>query len=230
LIDGGALNNLPTDVALRMGADVVIAVDLGMNVSQETPFDSVLGVMNRTLSVMMRVNSDTNAERADVLIAPDVSAFGFAAFDRSDELVDVGYESGAALAEPLAGYVVDEIAWRCHLAARAERRQIFQAVPQFIDIDRTIDPDGRAVVAVLDHHLGQELDPDHLADHLTRVVGWGRYDVAGYEQRSRGGSHGCRYRRPRQDLRPSVHAADSRPAGQPVWRGSDRVRRTVHLL
>jgi len=77
-----------------------------------------------------------------------------------------------------------------HNAARADRRQIFQAVPQFIDIDGTTDPDGRAVIAVLDHHLGQELDPDHLDNDLTRVAGWGRYDVAGYEQRSRGEATG----------------------------------------
>lgn len=186
LIDGGALNNLPTDVALQMGADVVIAVDLGMKVSHETSFDSVLGVMNRTLTVMTRVNSDRNAALADVLIAPDVSGFGFVEFDRSDELVAVGYEAAAVLEERLVRYVVDDTAWRRHLAARAERRKFFHSVPQFIEIEGTIDPDGRAVDAALEHHLGQELDPDHLDDDLTRVAGWGRYDVAGYEQRFRG--------------------------------------------
>ena len=185
LIDGGVLNNLPTDVVLQMGADVVIAVDLGMNVSQEAPFDSVLGVMNRTLTVMMRANSDRNAALADVLIAPDVSPFGFADFDRSDELVAVGYDATATLSDVLSGYAVDETAWRQHLAGRAERRQIFHAVPEFIDIEGTTDPDGSAVDAAVSHHVGIELDPDHLDDDLTRVAGWGRYNVVGYEQRFR---------------------------------------------
>lgn len=38
LVDGGMLNNLPTDVAKQMGADVIIAIDLQQNDSKERDF------------------------------------------------------------------------------------------------------------------------------------------------------------------------------------------------
>jgi len=180
LIDGGVLNNLPTDVAIDMGAEVVIAVDLGMRSSEVEPFDNVLGVLNRTLSVLMRTNTDRNAELADHLITPDVSEFGFVDFDHSEDLMRIGYEATSELADELAAYSLDEAAWSAYLRTREERRRVFDAVPEFVEVHGSVDTDTATVAAALDHHIGEPLDPDHLDYDLTNVVGWGRYDVVGY--------------------------------------------------
>jgi NTE family protein len=196
LVDGGVLNNLPTDIMRRMGADVVIAVDLGMLATQVEAFGDVLGVLNRTLSVMMRENTDRNAELADLLITPDVSSFGFADFARADEIRQVGYRAAEAMAAELLPLAIDEAAWNAYLDQRRARRRAFAVTPRFIEVEGVVEEDGvgevdeRAVAAVLDHHIGVALDADHLDGDLTDITGWGRYDVVGYQGLVRGGEEG----------------------------------------
>jgi NTE family protein len=180
LVDGGVLNNLPTDVMEQMGADVIVAVDLGMASAEQQPFDDVLGVLNRTLTVMMRENTDRNAQRADVLVAPDVSAYSFTDFDRGSDLAAVGYAAAADLAADLLSYRLDDAAWEAYVATRAERRLPFDETPEFLDVEGAVNADVPEITAALDHHIGIPLDPDHLDNELTDITGWGRYGVAGY--------------------------------------------------
>ncbi len=190
MIDGGVLNNLPTDVVLEMGADVIIAVDLGMLASEQAPFDSIVGVLNRTLSVMMRNSTDRNAALADTLITPDVSAFGFTDFDDAAELESIGYEAAEARAAELETLAIDEAAWDQFLADRESRRRRFQATPEFIDVEGAVSEDGAQVRAALRHHQHARLDPDALDVDLTNISGWGRYNVVGYGAGERDGQDG----------------------------------------
>ena len=45
LVDGGIVNNVPVDVARKMGADVVIAIDVGTPLGSVTPDSSVLELL-----------------------------------------------------------------------------------------------------------------------------------------------------------------------------------------
>ncbi|HSG00055.1 MAG TPA: patatin-like phospholipase family protein, partial [Vicinamibacterales bacterium] len=56
LVDGGVLNNIPTDVVRDMGADRVIAVNVGDLDDPEDIDYSILGLLGETLDVMMRSN------------------------------------------------------------------------------------------------------------------------------------------------------------------------------
>ena len=190
MVDGGVLNNLPTDVMKEMGAEIIIAVDLGMRASEEEPIDNVLGVLNRTLSVMMRHNTDRNAELADMLITPDVSGYGFTDFDDADELGRIGYDATAELAEQIDQYALDESEWDAYLQARVERRRFLEMTPEFLEVSGATEVDEPAVEATLEDHLGVPLDVDDLDFDLTNITGWGRYNVAGYEGRERADTEG----------------------------------------
>ena len=50
LVDGGAMNNVPADVARQMGADKVIAVNVGDLTDRETVSASLFGLAGATLS------------------------------------------------------------------------------------------------------------------------------------------------------------------------------------
>jgi len=214
MVDGGVLNNLPTDVMQEMGANIIIAVDLGMISSEDQPVDNVLGVLNRTLSVMMRHNTDRNAKLANMLITPDVSGYSFTDFALVDELEQIGYEATAELAEEIGSYSLDESEWNAFLQARADRRRELESTPQFIEVSGATELDEPAVEAGLDHYIGVELDPDSLDFDLTTITGWGRYNVVGYEGTELSGAdgleidmhektHGPPFLRPIFDLRGS---------------------------
>ena len=55
LVDGGALNNIPANVVKQMGADIVIAVNVGADVGDRTAEDedSLVTLLGRTIDTMM---------------------------------------------------------------------------------------------------------------------------------------------------------------------------------
>lgn len=68
LIDGGIAANVPVDVARQMGAEYVIASDVIPTKSVRTVPADPLGVLSRSLDLILKKLSAEEARRADVLI------------------------------------------------------------------------------------------------------------------------------------------------------------------
>lgn len=102
LIDGGLLNNLPVDVARKLGADYVIAIDLmdAKRAEQETrrPIHSYgLPAVLAWQYARPDLNKyRTNRLNADILIHPDVSGFSGSSFGDKDTetLINRGEKAG----------------------------------------------------------------------------------------------------------------------------------------
>ena len=124
LVDGGLLNNVPADVVRRMGADVVIAVDVsaGLNgVSGLLEADQrgasllqiplIIETLHRSLGIMETwIWSRRLAEaRPEVVIRPDVGegVTSFAGFHRATEIIAAG-EAAAEAALPRIRQAIQE--------------------------------------------------------------------------------------------------------------------------
>ena len=69
LVDGGTMNNVPADVVKAMGADRVVAVNVGdLSDRDERRAPRMLGVAGETLDAMMRASTRRAIESADVVI------------------------------------------------------------------------------------------------------------------------------------------------------------------
>ncbi|MBE3073068.1 MAG: patatin-like phospholipase family protein, partial [Acidobacteria bacterium] len=88
LADGGLLNNVPADVVRAMGADIVIAVDVGEIVAVRPGEESLFAVMGRTLDVLMDYNAARALRSADIVISPKLTDFGSMDWRRSGEIAD----------------------------------------------------------------------------------------------------------------------------------------------
>jgi len=83
LIDGGVLNNLPVDVARAMGADIVIAVDVGPSLSERKNVNTVFTVLEQSIAMLGRDRWKENVKKADILITPDLTGYGMGDFVNS---------------------------------------------------------------------------------------------------------------------------------------------------
>ncbi len=75
LVDGGMVRNLPYDVVKSMGADMVIAVDVGTPVGELSDDPNFLSVIMRTLDLATKVNvavSRAQFTDQDLLMIPDL--------------------------------------------------------------------------------------------------------------------------------------------------------------
>ena len=68
LIDGGTMDNVPADIVKAMGADRVIAINVGDLSDREGVSYTMLGVAGDTLDAMMRASTRRAIAAADVVI------------------------------------------------------------------------------------------------------------------------------------------------------------------
>ena len=92
LVDGGIARNLPVDVVKDMGADIVIAVDVGRPVDEVTVEDirSVLDVTRQTSHIYTKQTSQAVLPLADVLMRLRLEGFGTVDYDRTPEIIEEG--------------------------------------------------------------------------------------------------------------------------------------------
>lgn len=101
-VDGGLVANLPIEVALQEGADVVIASYLaGTTDEGKTEQAShALVVANRMIDILIRQNEKRNMallRPQDILVAPQLQDVGFADFNRAAEIVRRGQVAVSAV-------------------------------------------------------------------------------------------------------------------------------------
>jgi NTE family protein len=102
LVDGGLVRNLPVDVAREMGADVIIAVNLGTPLLRPDQIEGLHGVSMQTLGILTEQNVRQSLQQLrsqDVLIEPALGDFSAADFDNLIKAVPFG-EAAALQAAP----------------------------------------------------------------------------------------------------------------------------------
>lgn len=94
LVDGGVLNNVPADVARTMGADKVLAVDLGFSAAENCSFGNLLDVLLQTFDLMgQRITNLVTAHNADYVLNPGVGSANLWEFKRLPEFYQKGIEA-----------------------------------------------------------------------------------------------------------------------------------------
>ena len=97
LVDGGLSRNLPIDVARKMGADVVIAVNITTVLSKGKELTDVFSVSLQVLKLYGNQNvkdSVATLSSNDTLVEPDLGDIGATDFQRMGEAIKLG-ELGA---------------------------------------------------------------------------------------------------------------------------------------
>ena len=108
LVDGGLVANLPVQVAHRMGADVVIAVNVGTPLAPRRSLGTALGVAQQMVNILTEKNVEASKRElraADVLIEPDFGTMTLVDFSKAAQIIALGERTArAALArlQPLA--------------------------------------------------------------------------------------------------------------------------------
>ncbi|MCD6577559.1 MAG: patatin-like phospholipase family protein [Anaerolineaceae bacterium] len=109
LVDGGLLNNLPIDVVRDMGADVVLAVDVGWHGSgkerwresnqaliSHTPLGELILTLLESMDVLLtqQVEHTIQSEKPDFLLQPQVPSVitSLTGYTHASELIAIGEE------------------------------------------------------------------------------------------------------------------------------------------
>lgn len=179
-VDGGLLDNLPTDVAIQMGAEKVIAVHLeNARLNAETPLSS-LSVLGQSVAAVVANNERHGMELANIVIKVDLSSFDSTSFSKAEQLIQRGYAAAQQNAAALQQYSLDEAAWQEYNARRQARRIREIPTPQFVSVGGTKPALASQLQRDLQSIPGKPLSVPRLEKQLTQFTGTGRYTAVGY--------------------------------------------------
>ncbi|MFT7250294.1 MAG: NTE family protein [Flavobacterium sp.] len=102
LVDGGVKNNYPVEELIRLGAEIVIGVDVQEGLKDRLELQSVT-------SVLMQISNFNTIEKmknkillTDIYIKPDVMGMSVLSFDKSEIIIKKGKEATVSQIEKLA--------------------------------------------------------------------------------------------------------------------------------
>jgi NTE family protein len=90
ILDGGIFNNLPVKEVLDMGADIIIAVNVGFIPSQKEKLRSFVNILEQSFFIQNQKEMNERISACDILITPPLEKFTAASFDKADTLVKIG--------------------------------------------------------------------------------------------------------------------------------------------
>jgi NTE family protein len=182
LVDGGLLNNIPTDVIKELGPNVVIAVDVGTPLGDMETIASMAGILSQSVSIMLVEADRRNLRLADIIINPadDLGGHSFLDFSNINNLIDIGYQAAKNKAAVLEKFALDEAEWNEYLAQRSARKRTAVPVPEALEITGVSAGAQHRLRDRLKGYVGRPLEPEQLENELTKITGQGRYEGLEY--------------------------------------------------
>ena len=126
-VDGGVVSPVPVDAARELGADFVIAVDIGSKATTgDASPSSLLGNVNQSIRIMGQRLAAAELKRADVVIQPAVNDIGPADFSQKQRAILEGERALQAALPQIRDRLAAVLAARAQ-AARARAQVQVQA-------------------------------------------------------------------------------------------------------
>ncbi|WOE81175.1 patatin-like phospholipase family protein [Pseudomonas protegens] len=181
LVDGGMTDNIPLDVARDMGVDIAIVVDIGTPLRSRKQLNTVVDVLNQSITLMTRRNSEeqlATLHKDDVLIQPSLSSFGVTDFGRAQEVIDAGYRATRILDARLARLRPAHPLDAELTAARqpSQRTPIISAIK--VENDSKVSDD--VIRYYIRQHIGEPLDLGRLETDMGTLYGLDFFEQVQY--------------------------------------------------
>lgn len=123
-VDGGLVSPVPVKVARRLGADIVVAVDISARPALKTVKDTI-DILMQTFAIMGSAIASHEMNEADVVVRPDIAKLGSTDF-KSRHLAILEGERAGQDAIPVLKSKIAEWEERYRAAARAATDPVLQ--------------------------------------------------------------------------------------------------------
>ncbi len=93
LIDGGVVNNYPAEEVRKMGADIIIGVDVQDDLKDRKSLKDATRILVQITNLDMIKKMKEKIKITDIYIKPDISNYGVISFDEGQEIIKKGEEA-----------------------------------------------------------------------------------------------------------------------------------------
>ena len=193
LVDGGLIMNLPVGVALELGAERILAVDVTSEPRNIVEERSVVGVAVQTLSLLTARNVQEQRAKireGDLLILPDLLGIQMTSFEKLDDAIEKGTLAAKAQAGALDAFATTPDEFEVFLQRQRRESRVGPAgvtidEVQVTGVERV---DARIVKARLRTRPGAGLDLAVLRADLDRIYRVGEFQQVDFNVSEQGES------------------------------------------
>ena len=101
LIDGGVANNYPIEALRKMGADIIIGVDVQDGLSDKKDLKEATRILGQISALQTIEKMKKKIKDTDIYIKPDIKEFSIISFDKGQDIIRKGEEAAFAVYEKL---------------------------------------------------------------------------------------------------------------------------------
>ncbi len=192
LVDGMLTENLPVSVAQSMGADVIIAVNVGTPLLQKNQLGSITGVAGQMLSILTEQNVQKSLgllKSNDILISPDLGDFATSDFDHLAQTLPIGEAAARVVKEkllPLSLTAQEYAAYRAKLPVLVMQDTRLVDAIVFKDLKR-VNP--LYLESLMQTKVNLPLNQERLNQDLRQIYGTGDFEHIDYHIETNNDKH-----------------------------------------
>jgi NTE family protein len=162
LIDGGVTNNYPVEELRKMGAEIIIGVDVQDNLKDRESLKDATRILVQITNLDMITKMKDKINQTDIYIKPDISNYGVISFDKGKEIIQKGEDAARALIDKIKLYGDSNITQ--HLTINHERINLTGIV-----ISKMEDYTRSYIMGKLRFKTLKEIDYDELKSGINNI-------------------------------------------------------------
>jgi NTE family protein len=170
LIDGGLVNNLPTDVVRQMKADVVIAVTVEPAAIKRTELNTLTNILRQSVNIAVLQNERRNLRLADISIAVPLRDASSMDFEKAKAIIESGYRTAEQNATALRALELPDDEWQEYVRNRESRMRLAPASGPLVAVNSPQPPIQQSGSHELVRKSGPSTSEDELEHNLTGLA------------------------------------------------------------
>lgn len=99
LVDGGVTNNYPIEEIRKLGADIIIGVDVQTGLRDRDQLQDATKILFQITNFDMIEKMEANSKNTDIYIKPDIKNIGVVSFEKAKEIILRGEEAAFTVYE-----------------------------------------------------------------------------------------------------------------------------------
>lgn len=176
LVDGGMANNLPVDIVKRMGADIIIAIDIGDPLAKTEALNdtfTILGQLSSFLTVASTERQKSLLSELDVLIQPNIEHLSTTDWTKFAESIDEGEKAALANIQFIQNLAISDSDYQDYLEKKQQanfsiRQKMAKPITEIqLKNKSTVHPD--LIRDALNLETGETLTESQLNNAIDKV-------------------------------------------------------------
>jgi NTE family protein len=181
--DGGLVDNLPVALVKKMGADVVIAVNIGTPLMTREQLSSLIGYTAQSINILTKQNVRASLALLtprDVLISPQLGTLTFLDFAAAAKLIELGEAAARDVAPELSAYALTPAEYSTFLVERRSLPKDPDRTIATVRVEGTVRASPEVLAAQLESKAGAPFDPAKVDTDVSGLHATGDFERVTY--------------------------------------------------